>query len=122
MQKEFHSLLSLDEAKKIVLGRRLVAGAEAVPLESALGRILAERVASGIDVPGFHRAAMDGYALRSSETVEAREDRPISFALVGAVPMGREPEVVVGEGEAVEVSTGSLMPGGADAVVMVEHS
>ena len=122
MQKEFHSLLSLDEAKKIVLGRRLVAGAEAVPLESALGRILAERVASGIDVPGFHRAAMDGYALRSSETVEAREDRPISFALVGAVPMGREPEVVVGEGEAVEVSTGSMMPGGADAVVMVEHS
>ena len=122
MQKEFHSLLPLDEAIEIVLAAVPEAGAEAVPLERALGRVLAERVASGIDVPGFHRAAMDGYALRSAETVEAREDRPIAFALVGRVPMGREPEVVVGEGEAVEVSTGSMMPGGSDAVVMVEHS
>ncbi len=122
MQKEFHTLLSLDEARRVVLGRPLTASFETVPLERAAGRVLAERVASGIDVPGFHRAAMDGYALRSSETVEAREDRPIAFSLIGRVPMGRAPELAVGEGEAVEVSTGSMMPAGADAVVMVEHS
>ena len=122
MQKEFHTLLSLDEARRIVLAAAPKAGEEAVPLERAAGRVLAERVVSKIDVPGFDRAAMDGYALRSAETVEAREDRPVAFALVGRVAMGRRPEVVVGEGEAVEVSTGSMMPGGADAVVMVEHA
>jgi len=86
MQKEFHTLLSLDEARRVVLGRPLTASFETVPLERAAGRVLAERVASGIDVPGFHRAAMDGYALGSSETVEAREDRPIAFSLTGRVP------------------------------------
>jgi len=122
MQKEFHTLLPLDEAIEIVLAAAPKAGVETVPLERAAGRILAERVVSKIDVPGFDRAAMDGYALRSAETLDAREDRPVAFVLVGRVPMGRRPEVVVGEGEAVEVSTGSMMPEGADAVVMVEHA
>jgi len=122
MQKEFHSLISLDEARRIVLGAVPKAGQEVVPLERAAGRVLDERVVSPIDVPGFDRAAMDGYALSSAETLEAREDRPVAFDLVGAVPMGKRPELVVGEGEAAEVSTGSMMPEGADAVVMVEHS
>ena len=122
MQKEFHTLLSLDEARRIILAAAPKAGEETVPLERAAGRVLAERVVSKIDVPGFDRAAMDGYALRSAETLEAREDRPVPFALVGRVPMGRTPEVVVSVGEAVEVSTGSMMPAGADAVVMVEHA
>ncbi len=122
MQKEFHTLLPLDEAIEIVLAAAPKAGVETVPLERAAGRILAERVVSKIDVPGFDRAAMDGYALRSAETLDAREDRAVAFVLVGRVPMGRRPEVVVGEGEAVEVSTGSMMPEGADAVVMVEHA
>ncbi|HPE62877.1 MAG TPA: molybdopterin biosynthesis protein [Methanothrix sp.] len=122
MQKEFHTLLPLDEAIEIVLAAAPKAGVETVPLERAARRILAERVVSKIDVPGFDRAAMDGYALRSAETLDAREDRPVAFVLVGRVPMGRRPEVVVGEGEAVEVSTGSMMPEGADAVVMVEHA
>jgi len=122
MQKEFHTLLSLDEAKRIVLASAPRAGQETVTLERAFGRILDERVVSPIDVPGFDRAAMDGYALRSAETLEAREDRPASFDLMGVVPMGKRPEVVVGPGKAAEVSTGSMMPEGADAVVMVEHA
>ncbi len=122
MQKEFHTLLSLDEAKRIVLASAPRAGQETVTLERAFGRILDERVVSPIDVPGFDRAAMDGYALRSTETLEAREDRPASFDLMGVVPMGKRPEMVVGPGKAAEVSTGSMMPEGADAVVMVEHA
>ncbi|MGC9514215.1 molybdopterin biosynthesis protein [Methanocrinis sp.] len=122
MQKEFHTLLSLDEAKKIVLASAPRAGQEIVPLERGFGRVLDERVVSGVDVPGFDRAAMDGYALRSKETLEAREDRPVAFNLIGTVPMGKRPELVVGEREAAGVSTGSMMPQGADAVVMVEHT
>ncbi len=122
MQKEFRTLLSLDEARAIVLDRVPKAGQETVPLERAFGRVLDERVVSPVDVPGFDRAAMDGYALKPADTLEAREDRPVAFALIGTVPMGRMPEIVVGEGEAVEVSTGSMMPVGADAVAMVEHA
>ncbi len=122
MQKEFRTLLSLDEARGIVLDRVPEAGQETLPLERAFGRILDERVVSPVDVPGFNRAAMDGYSLRSADSLEAREDRPVALALIGQVPMGRMPEIVVGEGEAVEVSTGSMMPDGADSVVMVEHA
>jgi len=122
MQKEFHTLISLDEARAVVLASAPRAGHEIVPLERAFGRVLDERVVSKIDVPGFDRAAMDGYALRSAETLEAREDRPVAFALIGAVPMGERPDLVVGQGEAAEVSTGSMMPEGADAVVMVENA
>ncbi|HII06974.1 MAG TPA: molybdopterin biosynthesis protein [Methanotrichaceae archaeon] len=122
MRKEFRTLLSLDEARGIVLDRVPEAGQKTLPLERAFGRILDERVVSPVDVPGFDRAAMDGYALRSADVLEAREDRPVSLALVGQVPMGRMPDVVVKVGEAVEVSTGSMMPKGADSVVMVEHS
>ncbi len=122
MQKVFRTLLPLDEAKKIVLDRAPKAGEEIVPLERAFGRVLAERVVSEVDVPGFDRAAMDGYALRSADSLEAREDRPVGFALIGTASMGKRPDLVVGEGEAVEVSTGSMMPEGADAVAMVEHA
>jgi putative molybdopterin biosynthesis protein len=122
MQKEFRALISLDEARKIVIAASPKAGEETVPLERALGRVLAERVSSAADVPGFDRAAMDGFALRSADTLAAREDRPVAFALVGAVPMGKIAELVVGDGEAVAVSTGSMIPEGADAVVMVEQT
>jgi putative molybdopterin biosynthesis protein len=122
MQKEFHTLISLDDARSVVLASAPRARQEIVPLERAFGRVLDERVVSPIDVPGFNRAAMDGYALRSADTLEAREDRPVPFDLIGVVPMGKRPELVVGEGEAAEVSTGSMMPEGADAVAMVEHA
>ena len=77
---------------------------------------------SSQDVPGFGRASMDGYAVISQDTIEAREDRPVSLRLAGSVPMGRRPEIEISRGEAAEVSTGSMMPKGADAVVMIEYS
>lgn len=122
MQKEFHTLIPLDDARSAVLASAPRARQKIVPLERAFGRVLNERVVSPIDVPGFDRAAMDGYALRSADTLEAREDRPVAFDLVGVVPMGKRAELAVGEGQAAEVSTGSMMPEGADAVAMVEHA
>ncbi|VVB63320.1 Uncharacterised protein [uncultured archaeon] len=121
MRKEFRSLLPLDEARDIVLSHLPAVGEETVPLNSAFGRVLAERIVSEIDVPGFDRASMDGYAINASTSVDAREDRPVSLKLAGSVPMGAASEVEVGRVQAVEVSTGSMMPSGADAVVMIEH-
>ena len=122
MRKEFRTLLSLDDARAAVLGHLPRVGLVTLPLEEAFGRILGERVLSQVDVPGFDRAAMDGYAVRSADTLEAREDRAVALELAGQVPMGRAPDVAVGVSQTAEVSTGSMMPTGADSVVMVEHS
>ncbi|OPY50360.1 MAG: molybdopterin biosynthesis protein MoeA [Methanosaeta sp. PtaU1.Bin060] len=122
MPKEFRTLIPLEEARSIVLSHALYAEMETVSLQGAIGRVLAEKIVSGIDVPGFYRASMDGYAVHSEDTTESREDRPVSLHLVGSVPMGTRPEVQVRRDEAAEVSTGSMMPPGADAVVMIEYS
>ncbi len=122
MRKEFRSLLSLDDALSTVLSALPISDEEIVPLEMVLGRVLAEKVVSEVDVPGFDRASMDGYAVISKDTLDAREDRPAVLRFAGMVPMGALPSVEVASGQAVEVSTGSMIPGGADAVVMVEHS
>ncbi len=122
MRKEFRSLLSLEDARHTVLSYLPVPDEEIVPLGSALDRVLAEKIVSRADVPGFNRASMDGYAVRAEDTLGAREDRPLRLSLAGSVPMGVLAEVRVDAGEAVEVSTGSMMPLGANAVVMVENA
>ncbi len=122
MRKEFRSLISLEEAQSIVQSRLPLTSVETVPLEKTRGRILAEKVVSSLDVPGFARASMDGFAVQSEDTLAAREDRPVSLRLAGSVPMGALPCVRVAQGEAAEVSTGSMMPPGANAVVMIEYS
>ena len=122
MRKEFRSLLPLDEARSIVLSHLPYVEVETVQLSSALGRVLAEKIVSEFDVPGFDRASMDGYAIVAAASLDAREDRPVSLRLAGSVPMGAMSEVEVTSGQAAEVSTGSMMPFGADAVVMIEHA
>ncbi len=122
MRKEFRSLLSLEDARSTVLSYLPIPDAEVVSLDRASGRVLAEKIVSMIDVPGFDRASMDGYAVRAEDTIGAREDRPLRLRLKGTVPMGVLSEVHVGAGEAAEVSTGSMMPPGGDAVVMIENA
>ena len=122
MAKEFRSLISLEEALSIVNSHLPRIAAESVPLPLAADRILAEKIVSTLDVPGFSRASKDGFAVQSGDTLEAREDRPISLRLAGTVPMGVLPHLRVARGEAAEVSTGAMMPPGADAVVMIEYS
>ena len=121
MRKEFRSLISLEEALSRVHSRLPCAVVQSVPLPKARGRILAEKVVSPLDVPGFSRASMDGFALHAEDALAAREDRPVSLRLAGIVSMGVLPKLQVARGEAAEVSTGSMMPQGADAVVMIEY-
>ncbi len=95
---------------------------ESVDLEKSFGRVLAEDVISDVDIPGFDRATMDGYALKAASTFGASESSPAFLTVKGEVAMGRKAEVNVGPGEAVRIATGAMLPAGADAVVMIEHT
>ncbi|WP_436910265.1 molybdopterin biosynthesis protein [Halosimplex marinum] len=120
-RKEFRDLADPERAREVVASLDLSAGTERVPLEDARGRVLAERVDAGLDVPGFDRAAMDGYAVRASDTYGADSD-PEVLPVVGSVHAGESPDVTLDGGEAAEISTGAVMPEGADAVVIVERT
>jgi molybdopterin molybdotransferase len=95
---------------------------EAVPLDAALGRTPAEGVVAPHPLPGFARSTVDGFAVRATDTFGASEGLPSYLDVLGSVPMGRPPEVAVRPGGAVAVPTGAVLPDGADAVVMVEHT
>ena len=98
-------------------------GVERVPLAQALGRVVAENIESPVDVPGFDRANVDGFALRAQDTVGAREDAPRLLRLNDEVlTPGRAPGVTVNQGHATVIATGGMVPRGADAVVLVENT
>jgi putative molybdopterin biosynthesis protein len=96
---------------------------EEVPLVEARGRLLESDVLVPIDVPPFDRSLVDGYAVQASDTFDANEDKPVSLELaVESAPAGTVPAAEVKEGLAVEVATGGIVPRGANAIQMVEHS
>jgi len=111
-------VIPVEEALEIVLREAPVLPPEEVPLDEALGRILAEEVRSDVDMPPFDRAAMDGYAVRAADVAEA----PVALEVVGEVPAGQWPGVEVGPGQAVRIMTGAPVPGGATAVQPVEKT
>ncbi|MFB6154137.1 MAG: molybdopterin biosynthesis protein [Halodesulfurarchaeum sp.] len=120
--REFRDLASKAEARRVMEDLDLEPEPEQVPLAECGGRVLAERVDAAIDVPGFDRAGMDGYAVRARDTFKADERDPIELSVVGAVHAGEAPAVEVDDGEAAIISTGAVLPDGADAVVPVERT
>ena len=120
-RREFRSLVPPAEAHEAIESLSFGAGIERVPLSEAHNRVLAERVDAGIDVPGFDRAAMDGYAVRAADTFAAG-DGSVSLSVTGTVHAGSSPEMAVDSAEAVGIATGAVMPAGADAVVPVEQT
>ena len=122
MTKEFRTLAAPETVRETIAGLDLGGGVEHVDLRNARDRVLAERVDAAIDVPGFDRAAMDGYAVQASDTVGAGEVDPAVLDLAGTVHAGEKPAVTVEPGTCVEISTGAVMPPGADAVVVVERT
>jgi len=96
-----------------------------VPLDEALGRILWADVESPVDVPGFDRSNMDGYAVRATDTAGAQELEPVTLREIGPpLAAGDRPAsgFEVAPGQAVPIATGAVIPRGADAVVMVEDT
>jgi len=95
---------------------------ESVHLAQALGRVLAADVTSREDVPGFDNSAMDGFALRAADAAGATPARPAVLMLVGESRAGAPYEGTVAAGQAVAISTGAMLPRGADAVLRVEDA
>jgi len=93
---------------------------EVVPLRECAGRVLARAVSAEVDVPGFARAAMDGYALRGEDSFGASSYNPLSLEVIGEALPGRPFPGKLGPDQAVRIMTGAAVPEGADAVSMAE--
>lgn len=124
-QQQFLNVIDRDEAERRF--RRAIdpgpLGAEAVPLAEALGRVLAEDVIARVDVPSFDRSNYDGYSIRAADSYGAAEESPRRLALLDEVlSSGIVPRGEVTPGTAVSIATGAMLPRGADAVMMVEHT
>src|SRR3954465_10633345 len=107
-------LLSLAEAQARVLERVQPLDAQPVTVRAAVGRILAEDARAAVDLPPFASSAMDGYAVRAS-------DLPGRLSVVDRAAAGRAAPRGAGAGEAIEISTGAVVPDGADAVIPIEY-
>ncbi len=121
-RKQFRDLASVEVARETIRSLDTDPDPETVPLREARGRVLAERLDAALDVPGFDRASVDGYAVRAADTFGADEAEPARLEHIGEVHAGTEPELEVEPGECAEISTGAVLPDGADAVVMVERT
>jgi putative molybdopterin biosynthesis protein len=124
-QEQFLQVVDRDEAE-----RRFRAavdttprGSEVVPLDEALGRVLAADVVSPVDVPSFDRSNVDGFAVVAEDTFGASEEVPRTICLAEEeIHTGIVPTTVIHPGKAASIATGGMVPRGADAVVMVEYA
>jgi len=95
---------------------------EDIPLTEALGRVLTVDVSSTVDVPGFDRASMDGFAVNAEEIFNADEQHPIQLKVIGNIEAGDSSSRKINRAQSVEIATGAPIPIGANAVVMVEFT
>ncbi|RKK05081.1 molybdopterin biosynthesis protein [Pseudoroseomonas wenyumeiae] len=124
-QEQFLEVLSAEEAT-----RRFRAALDLAPLEAetvglaeALHRVVAQGIAAAADAPPFDRSSVDGFALRAADTAGATEASPRRLRLNGEVlACGTAPAIEVLPGTATAIATGGVIPRGADAVVMIEHT
>jgi molybdopterin molybdotransferase len=116
----FFKVKTTEEVLELVQGFQPV-GEEIVSLDRAYGRVLSKDILSPEDLPGFPRTSVDGYAIRAKDSFGATESLPALLEIVGEVGMGQIPAMGVGAGQAVRISTGGMVPKGADGVVMVEY-
>ncbi len=124
-QRQFLSVLTAQAARERFAAALSLAplGQETVTLTNSLGRILAEEVIAPLDVPGFDRASMDGFAVRSEDTLGASEQEPVFLRLNAELLVpGVSPGIALAPGFATAIATGGMLPRGADAVVMVEQT
>ena len=124
-QEQFLDVVSAEDAKARFQQHLDLAPlpAEAASLAASLGRVLAHDVAAPTDVPPFDRANVDGFALRAADTAGASDGTPRRLTLNAEVlACGHAPVITVAPGTATAIATGGVIPRGADAVVMIEHT
>jgi putative molybdopterin biosynthesis protein len=124
-QEQFLDVIDRDEAEHRF--HRAISlqplGEEAVPLAESLGRVLAQDIAAAVDVPSFDRSNFDGFAVRAEDTYEAAEENPRQLALLDeTIATAVVPVSELRPRTAMAIATGGMLPRGADAVVMIEHT
>ena len=115
-------LLTVEEAAERILAGVMALPAEAVPLDEAAGRVLAEPVHASVTLPPWDNTAMDGFAVRAADTAGASAESPVTLPVEGEVSAGHAPSSALAPGTAVRITTGAMIPPGADAVVPVEDT
>src|SRR5260370_4626394 len=124
-QEQFLEVVDRDQATARFHEHLVLAalGSEIVPLDRARGRVLATSAVAEIDVPGFDRASVDGFAVRTADTTDASERGPRLLKLNGEIlTPGTQPTIPVTPGTATLIATGGMVPRGADAVIMIEQT
>jgi len=117
-------LIPVDEARQVLLDRLRshIPDQQTIPLVEALDRVLAAPVFAPEDLPAHARSTMDGFAVRAADTFGASESMPGYLQITGEIGMGEAPAGTVTAGSCLRIPTGGLLPDGADAVVMLEHT
>ncbi|MCI8468325.1 MAG: molybdopterin molybdotransferase MoeA [Eggerthellaceae bacterium] len=113
-------MISLEEARELVLSKVEPLGSELVPLLDVVGRVAADDLRSDIDIAPFAHSAMDGFALRAAELAEATEDAPVQLRVIAEIGAGDVFDGAIGAGECVRIMTGAPLPADADSVVKYE--
>lgn len=122
-RKVYLDLISIEEAKRMFYEHfKITHSVTKVSIWDAGGNVLAEDITAECDVPPFDRARMDGYALIASDSFEADEDNPITLKVIGEIPAGVVSDIEVNVGECTIISTGAVIPKGANSVIMVEYT
>jgi molybdopterin molybdotransferase len=119
--KPFFRVVSTAEAREAIR-RTPAVGVETIAVRDAAQRVLATDLAAPIDLPHFHRANMDGYAVRAADTFGATTSVPAYLKIAGTIAMGQAAKRPLRKGQAMRIATGGMLPRGGDAVVMVEHT
>jgi molybdopterin molybdotransferase len=117
-----HRMLSVDEALKIILETTPVLGAVSRSALEAVDLALDEDIISREAIPPFTNSALDGYAVRSSDVLDASKSGPVILRVIDLIHAGTVPQKALNPGQAIQIMTGAPVPGGADAVIMVEQT
>ena len=115
-------MIKVDEALKVILNAVKQLESEKSPLVKGLGRVLSEDIYAGSDIPGFDNSAMDGYAVRFSDTINASKPKPKTLKVICDIKAGDEPKASLKENQAARIMTGAIIPKGSDSVIMVEDT
>ena len=115
-------MISVEAALEIILSEIKPLGLERTSILLTLGRVLGEDIYASVDNPPWDNSAMDGYALRASDTKGASRAKPVILRIIEDLPAGYVAKKSVKRGEAVRIMTGAPIPGGTDAVIMVEDT
>ncbi len=127
MNNPLFKLMTLEESLQVFRNsfdykNYLALHQEKIELISASKRVLAEDIIAKENIPGFNRATVDGYALKAGDTFGASDGLPAYLEVIGEIRMSEIPSLLVCSGQTARISTGGMLPEGADAVVMLEYT